>query len=147
MIASGIQNPQYSGIYRQGIAEHCDATHSLEDIVYQRNVPYFASVVKMISEDYLSRDQYPFLLKPPHDYEIKDTKPIEEIDQEILAEFTPNRHRRLILVIVGGLTYTELHHLRSLSKLLKQKLMVVSTSLLSPQSFITALSEIGSNGS
>ena len=132
----------YSLPYRQRTADHCDAEHSLEDIVYIRNVPYVANVVKMISEDYLSRKQYPFILKPPLDYDVKDVKPENEIQPEMLADFTPKRHRRLILVVVGGLTYTELHHLRSLSKLLKQQLVVVSTSLLNPHSFISSLSEI-----
>ena len=132
----------YSLSYRERVADHCDAEHSLEDIVYIRNVPYVANVVRMISEDYLSRKQYPFILKPPLDYDIKDVKPENEIQPELLTDFTPKRHRRLILVVVGGLTYTELHHLRSLSKMLKQQLIVVSTSLLDPHSFITSLSEI-----
>ena len=90
----------------------------------------------------MSREDYPFLLKPPSDYAVMDEKPSHTVDKEVLADFTPKRRRRLILVVIGGLTYTELHHLRTLSKDMKQKLVVVTTSMMNPQSFIKTLSEI-----
>lgn len=141
-VIANVVEHRYSMEYRRENAEHVDSEHSLEDIVYIRNTPYVASILKMVKEDYLSREDYPFLLKPPSDYAVMEEKPSHTVDKEVLADFTPKRRRRLILVVIGGLTYTELHHLRTLSKYMKQKLVVVTTSMMNPQSFIKTLSEI-----
>ena len=133
---------RYSAEYRRGNAEHVDGEHTLEDIVYIRNTPYVASILKMVRDDYLSWDDFPFLLKPPAGYSVVSEKPPSTLEKEALANFTPKRKRRLILVVVGGLTYTELHHLRTLSEALKQQLVIVTTSMLNPQSFVKALSEV-----
>lgn len=140
-IVANADGPRYSAEYRRCNAEHVDSEHTLEDIVYIRNTPYVASILKMVRDDYLSRDDFPFLLKPPADYSVKSDKPPPAVE-ETHTDFTPRRKRRLILVVVGGLTYTELHHLRTLSKALEQQLVIVTTSMLNPQAFVKALSEV-----
>lgn len=128
--------------YRQRVAEHVDDLHTLEDIIYIRNTPYISSILKMVHNDYLSRDDFPFLLKPPMNYDVEDLDPEKELSQDVLTDFLPKRRRRLIVMVIGGLTYTELHHLRTVAKELKQKLVIVTTSLITPQSFIKTLSEV-----
>ena len=140
-IVVNADGPRYSAEYRRCNAEHVDSEHTLEDIVYIRNTPYVASILKMVRDDYLSRDDFPFLLKPPAGYSVKSDKPPPAVE-ETHADFTPRRKRRLILVVVGGLTYTELHHLRTLSKALEQQLVIVTTSMFNPQAFVKALSEV-----
>ena len=132
---------RYSAEYRRCNAEHVDSEHTLEDIVYIRNTPYVASILKMVRDNYLPWDDFPFLLKPPADYRVTSEK-LPPVVEEARTDFTPKRKRRLILVVVGGLTYTELHHLRTLSKAMEQQLVIVTTSMLNPQSFVTSLSEV-----
>ena len=50
MIANAVEH-RYSMEYRRENAEHVDSEHSLEDIVYIRNTPYVASILKMVKED------------------------------------------------------------------------------------------------
>lgn len=139
-----LEHNRYTAEYRSELAERVDALHTLEDIIYIRNTPYLSSILKMIRNDYLSRKDYPFLLKPPANYDVSDQPHENEVSQEVLSEFTPKRRRRLIVVVIGGVSYNELHHLRTIAKELKQKLVIVTTSLLTPQMFIKTLSEIDS---
>ena len=132
----------YSSSYREKTAKHLDHSNTLEDLIYIRNTPYISSLLQMIRDGYLSRNDYPFLLKPPMNYDVKDTKPKEVVSEEVRCDFVPKQKRRLIVVIIGGLTFTELHHLRTLAKEMKQKLVLVTTSLVTPQSFIKSLSDI-----
>lgn len=141
-MTSSLQQQRYNQAFRSQFAEHIDGHHSLEDIIYIRNTPYIATVLKMVCEGYLPSEDFPFLLKPPSGYDVPDCQPPEQPNPESLSDFTPNRHRRLFLVLLGGISYTELHHIRSLSKLIRQELIVVSTSLSNPQDFIKTLSEI-----
>ena len=142
IIADSLKYQRYNEQLRRDATEQVDENHSLEDIVYIRNTPYVAFVLKMISDGYLSREDFPFLLKPPRSYDVDDSEPEETMDPELLTDFTPKRHRRLFLVIIGGLSYTELHHLRSIAKGMKQQLVIITSSLSNPQSFIQTLSEM-----
>ena len=137
-----MQHSRYNKTLRSTYAEHVDGQHTLEDIIYIRNTPYIAFVLKMIRDGYLSREDFPFLLKPPRDYDVMDDQPSDSLDPESMSEFTPKRHRRLFLVVIGGISYTELHHIRSLANILRQELVVVSTSLINPHDFIKTISEI-----
>lgn len=137
-----LEHNRYTAEYRSELAERVDALHTLEDIIYIRNTPYLSSILKMIRNDYLSRKDYPFLLKPPANYDVSDQPHENEVSQEVLSDFTPKRRRRLIVVVIGGISYNELHHLRTIAKELKQKLVIVTTSLLTPQMFIKTLSEV-----
>ena len=141
-IARTMNQNHYNEDVRKENVERVDKNHSLEDIVYIRNTPYVALILKMVMEGYLSRTDYPFILKPPRNYDVLDHPRKAKLDPDTLADYTPNQHRRLFLVVIGGLSYCELHHLRSLSKQMKQTLIVVTTSLSNPQSFVHVLSEI-----
>lgn len=141
-IAQTMNQNHYNEDVRKENVERVDKNHSLEDIVYIRNTPYVALILKMVMEGYLSRTDYPFILKPPRNYDVLDHPRKAKLDPDTLADYTPNQHRRLFLVVIGGLSYCELHHLRSLSKQMKQTLIVVTTSLSNPQSFVHVLSEI-----
>ena len=103
----------------------------------------------MVHHHYLSREEFPFLFKPPLDYDVDDddmsTNKEKTETKEDLSDYTPKRKRRLIVVVVGGITYNELHHLRTIAKEMKQKLVIVTTSILTPQQFIKTIEEIDSS--
>ena len=141
-IASVLSLNRYSAEYRRSVADHVDDVHTLEDIIYIRNTPYISSILKMVHNDYLSREDFPFLLKPPVNYDVEDLDPEHEVAHDVLTDFAPKRRRRLIVMVIGGSTYTELHHLRTVAKEMKQKLVIVTTSLITPQTFIKTLSEV-----
>ena len=91
----------YSSSYREKTAKHLDHSNTLEDLIYIRNTPYISSLLQMIRDGYLSRNDYPFLLKPPMNYDVKDTKPKEVVSEEVRCDFVPKQKRRLIVVIIG----------------------------------------------
>ena len=71
-IARTMNQNHYNEDVRKENVERVDKNHSLEDIVYIRNTPYVALILKMVIEGYLSRTDYPFILKPPRNYDVLD---------------------------------------------------------------------------